>query len=112
MSQWKEVESNKFTGFLDKSGTEIRIGDKVLFRRKVRAEHRWDRRTFTYFTTVPGHYKMVTAKVVGFGRIVKTHYYDANIVIQLEYIQLKELGNSKIFRVYRADNLSIVFDNQ
>lgn len=111
MGQWKEVESNKFTGFLDKSGTEIRIGDEVLFRRKVKAEHHWDRRTGTC-TTVPGHYKMVTAKVVGFGRIVKTHYYDANIVIQLEYIQLKELGNFNTFRVYRADNLSIVFDNQ
>lgn len=111
MSQWKEVESNKFTGFLDKSGTEIRIGDKVLFRRKVRAEHRWDLRTGRV-TTVPGHYQMVTAKVVGFGRIVKTPYYDANIAIQLEYIQLKELGNFNTFRVYRADNLSIVFDNQ
>lgn len=111
MSQWKEVESNKFTGFLDKSGTEIRIGNKVMFRRKVRAEHRWDRRTCKV-TTVPGHYEMVTAHVVGFGRIVKTHYYDTRTVIQLEYINLKELGNFNIFRVYRSENLSIVFDNQ
>lgn len=108
MSQWKEVESNKFTGFLDNSGTEIRLGDKVLFRRKVRAEHRWDLRTGKV-TTVPGHYKMVTAKVIGLGRIVKTHY---NAVMQLEYVQLKELGNFNTFRVYRADNLSIVFDNR
>lgn len=111
MSQWKEVDSKKPTGFLDKNGLEIRIGDKVLFRRKVPAERNWDRYAATV-SVVPGHYKTVTAKVVGFGKIVKTHYYDTSTVIQLEYIQLKELGNYNIFRVYRTENLSIVFDNQ
>lgn len=108
MSQWKEVESNKFTGFLDKNGAEIRIGDKVLFRRKVPAERHWDGAATV--SVVPGHYKMVTAKVIGLGRIVKTHYNGT--VMQLEYVQLKELGNFNSFRVYRTDNLSIVFDNR
>jgi|PlaIllAssembly_1097288.scaffolds.fasta_scaffold00001_94 hypothetical protein len=107
MSQWKEVESDKSTGFLDKNGVEILMGDKVSYRRKVKAEHRWERGTCRV-TVIPGHYEMVTANVVGFGRIVKKHYYDQS-VIQIEYLQLKEPHGIDVFRVYRTENLSVVF---
>lgn len=107
MSQWKEVESDKSTGFLDKNGVEILIGDKVMYRRKVKAQHRWDRGTCRV-TVIPGHYETVTAYVVGFGRIAKRHYYNDS-VIQIEYLHLKEPQNYNVFRIYRAENLSVVF---
>lgn len=106
MGQWKEVERNKFTGFLDKNGLEIKMGDRVSFRRKVRAEYNWDRYNSTV-KVVAGHYKTVVAEVVGFGRIVKKHHYN-RVSIQIEYVNLQESKNRNIFRVYRTENLTVI----
>jgi hypothetical protein len=105
--QWEEVEWDKSTGFLDKEGVEILIGDKVSYRRKIRSTRRWDGKTGRVIVT-PGHYKMVTAQVVGCIRMIKRHYSN-NSVLQLEALQLKENNSYKVFRVYRADNLTVVF---
>jgi hypothetical protein len=110
MSQWKEVESNKPTGFLDRKGVEILIGDKVMYRRKVKATHRWERKTGRV-TDIPGHYETVTAYVVGCVRMMKKHYYNKS-VIQLEALQLKEPNAYNMFRVYRAENLTVVVSNK
>lgn len=109
MSQWKSVEANKPSGFLDKNGVEICLGDIVTYRRKVRAEHRYNRKTGTYDVT-PGHYEMVTAKVVGFGEIVKLHW--RGYPVQLEYIHLKETGRFNVFRVYLSEKLEIMLKSE
>lgn len=103
MSQWKKIEKNKFTGFLDKNGVEIRLGDRVTFRRKVRARYYWDGSS----DRVPGHYQTVTAEVVGFGRVAKKHDYN-NTFMQIEYVNLQESKNYNRFRVYRVDNLIVI----
>ena len=109
MTQWKKVDLGKPSGFLDKNGLEIRLGDKVTYRRKVRAEHHWDRKTGS-FTKTPGHYEMVTAYVDGFGRIAERHGYK-NIFRQIEYLHLREPQNRYVFRVYRPEKLSVVFNS-
>lgn len=112
MSQWKEIEKNKSTGFFDKNGVEIRLGDKVLFKRRIRAEYDYSDFEIGYegkrhYKLIPGHYKTVTAEVVGFGRIAsKNHYTGA--VYQIEYVNLKEMKNRNRFRVYRVENLIVI----
>ena len=99
MSQWKRVAVNEPTGFLDKNGVEICLGDSVTYRRKVRS---------SYYR--PGYYKMITANVVGFGKIVKNHW--RGYPVQLEYVHLKETGNFNVFRIYRSENLLIMFKSE
>lgn len=99
MRQWKNIDANKPSGFLDKNGVEICLGDQVSYRRKVKLKRVFNRRNRT-FQTIHGHYEMVTAKVVGFGKIVKLNWHGQPE--QLEYINLKTIN---VFRVYRPDNL-------
>lgn len=102
MSQWKSIETNKPSDLVDKNGVEILLGDTVSYRRKVKLKRVFNRRT-RLFETVNGHYKMVSAKVVGFGKIVKLN--NRGQPIQIEYIHLKETGKFNVFRVYRSVNL-------
>lgn len=112
MSQWKEIEKNKPTGFLDKNGVEIKLGDRVSFRRKVRVKYDYGSFSTSYegrrhYKVIPGHYKTVTAEVVGFGRIASKHYYNGTF-IQIEYVNLQESKRRNRFRVYRVDNLIVI----
>lgn len=109
MRRWKVAETDISTGFEDSAGREILVGDKVTFRRKVRAVRKWNR-IGGKVTTVPGHYAMVNARVIGFGRIAKKLHFNEP-VMKIEYVNLQELHNRVVFRVYRTDKLSIVYDS-
>ena len=105
--RWKPVAKNEPTGQLDKNGLEICLGDQIKYRRKIKTKYKSNYRTGMIEIMLPSFYKWVTAKVTGFGRIVRTHYDGKPLAI--EYIVVKGSdANAFDVRIYRTDLIEVV----
>lgn len=106
MTQWKKIEKNAPTGFRDQNGCMISLGDTIRYKRKVKAVTHWKGRMNSIVVRIPGHYKMIEVKVVGFSRTVRKHWKRG--FENIEYIHVQEQKGRNLFRIYRTELVEVL----
>lgn len=105
---WKEIVDplDKFTGFIDKNGRPICVGDRIIYRKRIRADYRWDHRKGCRYNEIPGYTKPTEVKVVGYGKQVKTFANKKSY--KIEYINVSGKDSFGFFRIYRCDKVLVI----
>lgn len=104
MSMWKSEKSAAPTGLLDKNGVEICLNDILIYTKRVKARHI---RMYRAWEDIPGHSKLTTVKVLGFGHIVKRN--KKLEFVRIDFINVKNVDEYEgIYRIYRTDKTEII----
>lgn len=103
-TRWKFMPENAYPtfDFYDINGALILMGDKLQYRRRVKPQYKWDRKTCKR-EEIPGYQTDVTVEVVGMSCYLRRSNYSFRPQV-LKYVEVIDENRSK-FRIYRTDRV-------
>lgn len=93
------------TGCVDKNGTPIYLGDKIVYQKKVPSETIFDNGD-GHWKDVPGKTQATIVEVIGCEKKLK---FKNSKVFKIEYLIVSTLDRNFKFRIYRSDKTEVLY---